>query len=442
MKQQKITQKNFQTFHNYNKSKSYLGSETKKAEQNFNISGQKVEILLFRALAYVKASTSLANQKAKVIPKNISQGIVKACHEVIIGQHDSAWVTDAVQGGAGTSMNMNINELLAIRTSELLNLPDGSVHPLDHVNASQSTNDVIPTATRLMLIWLLDDYLNEIKKAKTMFEQKAKSVGKFKKVGRTHLQDAVPVAWSQLLLGYAQLLGRDHKRLQLVRHDLLTTNLGATAVGSSAGANEVYVKSVHGFFKKMTGLEFKPAKNLIDATQNIDVFVHVSQLLELSALSLSKVMNDWRLMNSGPRSGLGEVQVPTYQKGSSLMAGKVNPVHLEAYNQISYLVSGNAQVARLVLINGQFELNVMFPAFIKTTAESLRILSNGLRSLTPALAKTKINVSRCEQMLNTSLCDVTEWNQKIGYDLTGELVKQALVESKTLAQVALEKGLI
>lgn len=422
-------------------SSRYLGPETTKAQANFSISNQKVDIQLLYALAHVKAAAALANEKAEVLTSEIAQAIVQVCDEIAAGKHDDSWVTDAIQGGAGTSMNMNVNELIALRVEELLELPAGSVHPIDHVNAAQSTNDVIPTGIRLALIWLLDEYLAELASLQKMFAEKAAAVGGALKVGRTHLQDAVPVAWSDVLDGYVQLLERDQKRLRAARADLLVTNMGATAVGSSIGASEVYVQSVHGFLSERTGLEFVAAENLVDATQNVDVFMHVSQLLELSALSFSKVMTDWRMMNSGPRAGLSEIAVPAQQKGSSIMAGKVNPVHLEAYNQISYQVSGNAQVARLVLLNGQFELNVMLPVFIKATVESLHILVNGVRSLRPVLEQTEIRVERCAELLDGSLCFATELNEKIGYDAAGEVVKQALAEGMTLAQVLEERGL-
>lgn len=420
---------------------SYIGPETTKALANFSFTQRVVEVELFYALAEVKAAAALANEKAGVLPSQTARTIVQVCDEIIAGRHDTSWVTDALQGGAGTSMNMNINELIALRSEELLALPPGSIHPIDQVNAGQSTNDVIPTAIRLTLIWRLDEYVNQLDHLKKVIKKKIKQVKTASKVGRTHLQDAVPIPWKDILAGYNLLIDRDVTRLSTARDNLLFTNLGGTAVGTSIGATQKYLDSVHIFLNQRTHLSFRPASNFVDATQNIDPLVHVTQLLELSALSFSKVVNDWRLMNSGPRAGLSEVTVPPQQKGSSIMPGKVNPVLLEAYNQVSYQVSGNSQVARLVLLNGQFELNVMLPVFIKTTLESLRLVISGIQSLALVMDQTVINIDRCQFLLDQSLCYATALNEQIGYDAASEIVNAAIAKNMTLAEVLEEKGI-
>lgn len=421
-------------------SKQYLGPETRKALQNFQITKQPVSLRLIKALAHVKAACALANVKAKVLPQEIGRAISAVCDEILAGEHDSSFVTDSIQGGAGTSINMNINELIALRASELL---DGQiVHPLDHANLGQSTNDTIPTALKLALIWQSDEYSEQLSKLQDTLRKKSDEFAKILKVGRTHLQDAVPITLGQEFGAWAELIKRDRQRIELVRDGLLTTNLGATAIGTSIGADQAYLKLVNPALSKRTGLSFRAAPNLIDATQNIDPLIHLSQLLELSALSFSKIASDLRLMNSGPRAGLAEINLPTLQKGSSIMAGKVNPVGMEAYNQIAFQVSGNAQTARLVLLSGQFELNTMLPVYAKATLESLTILTNGVAGLIPVIEKIRANQERCRELIENSMCLATCLNQALGYDRTAQLVESATNRGKTLREVVLEQKIL
>lgn len=420
-------------------SKQYLGPETRKALQNFQITKQPVSLRLIQALAHVKAACALANIEAKILPHKIGQAIVAVCDEILAGNHDHSFITDSIQGGAGTSINMNINELIALRAGELLD--EQIVHPLDHVNLGQSTNDTIPTALRLALIWQSDEYSEQLNKLHDTLRKKSDEFAKILKVGRTHLQDAVPITLGQEFGAWAELIKRDQQRIKLARDSLLTTNLGATAIGTSIGADQSYLKLVNPALAKRTGLSFRAAPNLIDATQNIDPLIHLSQLLELSALSFSKIASDLRLMNSGPRAGLAEINLPTLQKGSSIMAGKVNPVGMEAYNQIAFQVSGNAQTARLVLLSGQFELNTMLPVYAKTTLESLTILTNGIEGLIPVLGAIKARPKRCRELIENSMCLATCLNQALGYDQTAQLVELAIEQDKTLKEVVLEQKL-
>lgn len=438
--------------------KSYIGRETKKAATNFQITNQPISIDLMYALAHVKAACALANKKAKVITPEIADTIVTVCNEILAGTHNSSFITDSIQGGAGTSINMNINELIALRGSEILQAnettsaenkdsnstqfsPADLIHPLDHVNASQSTNDTVPTAFRIALIWKLDSYIDQLTQTSTTLSKQAKKYADVQKVGRTHLQDAVPVTVGQEMQAWVSFLRRDIARLKDVQRQLCITNLGGTAIGTSLGAKQAYVAKVHEILQERVGLPMRAAADLIDATQNVDTFILVSQLLELSALSFSKIISDIRLMTSGPRAGLQELTLPAMQKGSTIMAGKVNPVQLEAYNQVAFAVSGNAQTARLVLLHGQFELNVMLPVFISGTLHSLSYVTQALQGLQSVFEQMAPNTSRCQDLVETSMCLAPELNERVGYDKAGDLVQQALREQKTLRQVAREHGI-
>ncbi|MEI6222107.1 MAG: aspartate ammonia-lyase [bacterium] len=420
--------------------KVFYGEETKKAVENFRISGQRVDLELFHSLFQVKLACARANFAIGRLPQEIAVAIIQACEEGIQHRFDDQFVTDAIQGGAGTSINMNSNEVIATRASEIAGVP---VHSLDHVNLGQSTNDVIPTALKVTLLRLIPHYLETLKELQGAFEEKSREFWDVVKVGRTHLQDAVPVRLGQEFKAYATFVARDRARLTRLLPELRVTNLGATSIGTAINTTKAYIENAHNFLSAILFEEVKPAEDLIDATQNLDTFLEVSSMLKVSAVGLCKIMNDIRLMASGPRAGLHELILPEMQKGSSIMPGKVNPVIPEVVNQIAFKVIGNDTTATMVMSAGQFELNVMLPVFINDTIQSLKILTNGVKTLThKAILGLKADKEQCEKTLEHSLAMATGLNSHIGYDKTAYLVKKAFTEGKSLRAVLKEENLL
>lgn len=399
----------------------YTGEETKKALKNFQISGRYVSISLIHALAAVKIAAAKANNKSGKLSNKKAALIIKVCEEIISGKLDSEFILDAIQGGAGTSINMNINEVIAHRANKID--PASQIHYLDDVNKSQSTNDVMPTALRLSLLRLLDSYIESLTDLENSFGNKANEFKAIKKPGRTHLQDAVEITLGQESRAYESFVKRDKVRLSEFRKYLLQTNLGGTAIGTSVATDKHYTERVNKYLSSLTGYPFEPSEDLIDATQNIDSFLHLAGLLNTSALALSKIANDLRLMASGPNAGLGEIKLPEFQKGSTIMPGKNNPVTLEAFNQIAMKVNGNFTIASNVMLAGQLELNVMFPILADSLIESLSILITGTKMFADTVNKIEANKDRCEELVSNSRLLGAELGAKIGYEKAEEKLK-------------------
>ncbi len=421
--------------------KIYYGEETKKAIKNFVITEKPVNLRSIYALTKVKWATALANFETKRLDKVRRDAIVTACKEILSGTYDDQFVTDAIQGGAGTSINMNVNEVIANRATEILK-GKTQVHSLDHVNLGQSTNDSVPAAVRLTILEFIDEYAKVQDALADSFAKKGKQFADVIKVGRTHLQDAVPVTLGQEFTAYASFVRRDKARMGECKKYFYPTNLGGTAIGTGINASKSFIVSVNKHLAKLTGYPFVPAKDLIDATQNADPYFHIAELLIVSAVGISKICNDLRAMASGPRAGLGEIKIPELQKGSSIMPGKVNPVVFETLNQIAFQVVGNASASSLVVHSGQFELNVMMPTFIKNNFESFHILINGLKMLKEkAIDGLEANKERCRELFENSLCMATALNRYLGYDKTAKIVKDAMQNKTTLRQEILNQKL-
>ncbi len=421
--------------------KNYNGKETEKAVDNFPITNSKVSLSIIKALVNIKIASAMTNHSLGNLSVDIYNAILKASEEIISGSFDNQFVTDTVQGGAGTSINMNVNEVISARATEI-SRGKVNVDPISNVNLTQSTNDVLPTSLRLVILQEIDSYiavLNDLKKA---FIDKSQEFKGIIKVGRTHLQDAVPIALSQEFIAYSSFIARDIKRLVEVKKYLLLTNLGGTAVGTGINSSEKYIKLVNINLSKITGYKFKPAKDLVDATQNIDVFLHVSYLLGVSAAGLSKICNDLRLMASGPRAGLGEITLKELQNGSSIMPGKSNPVIFETINQIANLIIGSTVSNSVATISGQLELNVMLPTFIKTLTDSFQMLDNGIKKLTESVKLIEVNEERCKELLDKSLSFATILNKYIGYVETAKIVKSALKNNTSLIEEVEKSGII
>jgi len=421
--------------------KIYYGDETKKAVSNFPITGVSVDIGLIKALALVKQAAVDVNCEKGRLSTRIHRAVSRALSEVIQGKFDDQFVTDSIQGGAGTSINMNVNEVVAKRAEEILG-KGSSVHYLDHVNMSQSTNDVVPTALKLTSLRLLDEYLAVLKTLEKSFLDKSRQFLKIVKVGRTHLQDAVPITLGQEFGAYYSFVGRDRGRLSELNKYLLETNLGGTAIGTGVNTPRGFSKLVNMRLSKLSGYKFKPAANLIDATQNVDTLLQVTCLLKISAIGISKICSDLRLMASGPRTGFSEIKLPELQKGSTIMPGKNNPVALETVNQISFQVVGNSNAAAHAALGGQLELNAMLPIFAKAIIESFTILTNGVSKLVETVNEIEVNQDECRRLFANSLSGATLLASHIGYDKANELTKKALKNNTSLLAEVRNDGVL
>lgn len=424
--------------------KIYYGSETQKALENFPISHITVDYRIMWALADVKKASALANAKLGKIPEDVGRGIVQACAEIRERKFDDQFVTTVIQGGAGTSINMNVNEVVANRASEILGKERGYVSDLEHVNFSQSTNDSVPTAIKIASMFLLQDVINELHLLAQTFAKKGTEFADVIKVGRTHLQDAVPVSLGQEFNAYAVCAERGARRLdQLLKGEIRYINLGGTAIGTGIGSSQAFIEEVVKELSDITNLDLETAGDLVDATQNVDVFVDLSGRLKSVFAGLSKIANDLRMMAGGPRANLFEINLPERQKGSSIMPGKVNPVMPELINQVFFQILGNDASITEAASQGQFELNVMGPVLAFNLVQSLVLARNSLEVFRKfCIVGITANKERCRELLEQSFCTVTALNPHIGYYKATEVVKEAYKSEKTIREVVLAKGLM
>ncbi|MFQ7348632.1 MAG: aspartate ammonia-lyase, partial [Anaerococcus vaginalis] len=323
---------------------AYYGANAKRAEENFPITGLKADDKFLDAMVEVKKAAAFENEKLDLISKEQKDAIVYACDKILAGEYRDNFIVDPIQGGAGTSYNMNANEIIANIANEKLGGGLGvydKVHPNDDVNKGQSTNDVIPTSGKIALVRYFIELKDECEKLLKSFEKKADEFKDVYKMGRTQLQDAVPISLGQEFNAYHSVIKRDYKRIQKAIDELSNVNLGATAIGTGLNADRTYVKEIVGVLKDVTGLDLKQAEDLVDGTQNLDGFLYASSILKTFAVSLSKISNDLRLMSSGPQTGIGDINLPVRQAGSSIMPGKVNPVIPEVVSQVAFAVCGN-----------------------------------------------------------------------------------------------------
>ncbi|WP_407306848.1 aspartate ammonia-lyase [Desulfosporosinus sp. SB140] len=424
----------------------YYGIQTLRATENFPITGYHPHRELIRALGMVKGAAAEANMHIGSLSPVIGKAIVEAAKEIINGKFHDQFVVDVIQGGAGTSMNMNANEVIANRAIELLGGQKGDyfkVHPNVHVNMAQSTNDVFPTAIRIASLNVATDLLEALDQLRQSLEDKALEFDGVIKMGRTHLQDAVPIRLGQEFAAYAHMLGRDLKRLKQAMQSLEVMNMGATAVGTGLNADPKYIEKVTERIAEWTNLPMRMADDLVDATQNTDAFMEVSGVLKTLAVNLSKVANDLRLMASGPRTGLNELNLPPMQPGSSIMPGKVNPVMAEVVNQVAFQVQGNDFTIALACGAGQLELNVMEPVVVFNLLQSLDILRNVIRVFQDrCVVGITANVERCKEMVENSVGVVTAINPHVGYEVASSVAKEAIISGRPVRDIVLEKGVL
>ena len=427
---------------------AYYGVQTLRAVENFKISGTPISVYpeLVDALAMVKQAAAQANCDLGLLDSEHTKAIVAACEEIRKGALHDQFVVDVIQGGAGTSTNMNANEVIANRALELMGHARGEysvISPNEHVNMSQSTNDVVPTALKIagwIAIHRLVDAMNTLGAA---FDVKSKEFKDILKMGRTQLQDAVPMTLGQEFSAYAVMLSEDVERLREVTSLILEINMGATAVGTGITAHPDYAEKVCQHLARITGIPFVTAPNLVEATQDAGVFVQLSGVLKRVAVKLSKVCNDLRLLSSGPRTGLGEINLPPMQAGSSIMPGKVNPVIPEVVNQIAYEVIGNDVTVSFAAEAGQLQLNAFLPIIAHSIFKSLTHLRNGCLTLAERCVRgITANRDRLEEHMNRSIGIVTALNPYIGYSNATEIAQEALHSGRSVADLVLERKLL
>ena len=421
---------------------------TLRALENFPITGTAISIYpdLVVALACVKQAAAIANRDLGLLDGERADAIVRACEEIRGGALLEEFVVDVIQGGAGTSTNMNANEVIANRALELLGMQKGHyerLHPLDHVNLSQSTNDVYPTAVKVALQFGIRRLLREMGFLRNKFELKATEFSDVLKIGRTQLQDAVPMTLGQEFSTYAVMLQEDESRVGEAASLIREVNLGATAIGTGINAHPEYARRVTRTLSEIANVELMVSPNLIEATQDAGSFVQLSGVLKRIAVKLSKICNDLRLLSSGPRAGIGEINLPPVQAGSSIMPGKVNPVIPEVVNQIAFEVIGNDITVTMAAEGGQLQLNAFEPIIAHSLFKSISHLTAGCRVLAERCVKgISANREHARRLLDNSTALVTALNPFIGYAHSSEIAKESLATGKRVYDLVLEKGLM
>ncbi|MBU2703138.1 aspartate ammonia-lyase [Sporomusaceae bacterium BoRhaA] len=422
----------------------YYGIHTARAHENFDLSRVPVHPDLIKALAMIKYCCAQANSELNLLDSKKAQAICQAAQEVIQGQWRDQFSLDALQGGAGTSTNMNMNEVLANRALEILGYDRGCydvIHPINDVNKHQSTNDVYPTALKVAAIWLLKDLSEACAFLQEALQKKEAEFAQIIKIGRTELQDAVPIMLGQEFGAYAQAIARDRWRIYKVEERLRQVNLGGTAIGTGLNAERKYIYLVNEKLALAAKIGLARAEDMIDATQNADVFVEVSGLIKTLAVNLGKIAHDLRLMSSGPRCGLGEINLPELQAGSSIMPGKVNPVLPEAVNQVAFQVISSDVAISLAAQSGQLELNAFLPLIAHHLLGNISLLKRTVTLFTEkCIQGITANAQACHDQLQQSLAVATALVPAIGYDAASAIAHQAFAEHKSVLQIAQQSG--
>ncbi len=426
----------------------YYGIQTLRALENFNISGITLNFFpdLVKSLSMVKMAAAKANLELGSLPEDIAKAIIQACQEIINNRLQSQFVVDMIQGGAGTSTNMNVNEVIANRALEIMEKERGQYehcHPNNHVNLSQSTNDAYPTAIKIALIKANEKLVFVLQQLITALHAKGREFARIIKMGRTQLQDAVPMTLGQTFEAFAVTLEEEVQQLNRSAVLFLEVNMGGTAIGTGINADPKYSEKVIPHLRVITGMDIKLARNLVEATQDTGDFVSYSGSLKRLAVKLSKMSNDLRLLSSGPRAGLNEINLPPMQPGSTIMPGKVNPVIPEVVNQIAFKVIGNDLTVSLAAEAGQLELNVMEPVIVQSLFESIEMLKNGMKVLTNrCVSGITANEAHCRQTVQNAIGLVTALNPYIGYEASTLIAKEALENERSVYDLVLEKQLL
>ena len=424
----------------------YYGVQSLRAAENFPITGLRMHPELIRSLACIKKAAALANREAGLLDVSRADAIVRACDEILAERLREQFIVDPIQGGAGTSINMNANEVIANRAIELLGGVKGDyalVNPNDHVNCGQSTNDVIPTAGKMATLRLLQKLETELDRLRAAFEDKSREFDHVIKMGRTQMQDAVPIRLGQEFRAYADAVRRDTVRMDKAMDEMRTLNMGGTAIGTGINADETYLRRIVPILSEVSGMELTQASDLIDATQNPDPFVAVSGAVKTCAVTLSKIANDLRLMSSGPRTGFGEINLPARKNGSSIMPGKVNPVIPEVVNQVAFLIIGNDMTVTMASEGGQLELNAFEPIIFYCLFQSIGTLTYAVHTFVDnCVTGITANEERCRELVEGSVGVITALTPHIGYQHAADIAKRAILTGQSVRKLILQEKLL
>ena len=425
---------------------AYYGVQSLRAAENFHITGLTMHPEIITSIAEIKKASAITNHEIGLLDKKVADAIVKACDEIVEGKLHDAFIVDPIQGGAGTSLNMNANEVIANRAIELLGGQKGDyslVNPNDHVNCGQSTNDVFPSAGKMAVLKLLIKAQIQLERLYKELVKKAEEFDDVLKMGRTQLQDAVPIRLGQEFRAYSEAIRRDVARIEHAQDEMRCLNMGGTAVGTGINADEMYLHRIVPNLSKVSGLRLIQAFDLIDATQNLDGFVAVSGAVKTCAVNLSKMCNDLRLMSSGPRCGFGEINLPARQNGSSIMPGKVNPVIPEVVNQVAFNIMGNDLTVTMAAEAGQLELNAFEPIIFWNLTHAVEFLTYAVNTLTDhCIVGITANRERCKSMVENSVGIITALCPHVGYETAAKVAKRAIATGESVRSLILSEGLL
>ena len=424
---------------------AYYGVQSLRGQENFQITSQSMRPEFIWSLAAIKKAAAIVNREVGILRFDIAGAIIKACDEILAGNLHREFIIDPIQGGAGTSANMNANEVIANRAIEILGGTKGDysvVHPNDHVNNGQSTNDVIPTAGKITAILLFRRAIHELEELAEALHAKEVEFHDIIKMGRTQMQDAIPVRLGSEFGAFRRAVERDIRRFQLAIDELCVVNMGGTAIGTSLNAEPEYVNTIVPMLAQITGIPLRQAPDLIDGTQNLDTFVFASSMLKTCAVSLSKMSNDLRLMSSGPRCGFQEINLPAMQNGSSIMPGKVNPVIPEVMSQVAFHIIGNDTTITMAAEAGQLELNAFEPVLFFSLFSSLTALAGGVRTMVDnCVTGITANAERCAAYVDRSVGVITAICPKVGYQLAAKIAKEAIKSGKSVRELLRAEGI-
>ncbi|BDF04150.1 aspartate ammonia-lyase [[Clostridium] hylemonae] len=425
---------------------AYYGLQALRATENFPITGMKVHPEMIISLAQIKKAAAIVNCNVGVLDQQKAEAIKNACDEILSGRHHEAFIVDAIQGGAGTSLNMNANEVIANRAIELLGGEKGDyklVHPNDDVNCAQSTNDVIPTAGKIATLRLLKRLILRLERLYEVFLLKAEEFDDVIKMGRTQMQDAVPIRLGQEFHAYAAAVKKAVLRIDSIQDEVRILNLGGTAIGTGMNADKRYLKEIVPELERIVDEHLVQSQDLIEATQNADSFVSASGAVKSCAVALSKIASDLRLMSSGPQCGFGEINLPVRQSGSSIMPGKINPVIPEVMNQVAFNVIGNDFTITMAAEAGQLELNAFVPVMLFNLFQSIDTLSGAVSTFTEnCIIGITANVEHCKELVEHSVGVVTAICPYVGYSVADSLAKEAVRTGQPIRELILKNNLL
>ena len=424
----------------------YYGVQSLRAAENFHITGLNMHPEIINSLAYIKKAAAITNCEVGLLEKKKAQAIVQACDEIVSGKFHNEFIVDPVQGGAGTSLNMNANEVIANRAIEILGGKKGDytiINPNDDVNCGQSTNDVIPTAGKMTSLRLLQNLKKQLLRLYDALNEKATEFDHIIKMGRTQMQDAVPIRLGQEFKAYSVAIMRDIHRMDKAMDEMRTLNMGGTAIGTGINADEGYLRRIVPNLTEISGMDFIQAFDLIDSTQNLDPFVAVSGAVKACAVTLSKMSNDLRLMSSGPRTGFGEINLPAKQNGSSIMPGKVNPVIPEVVNQVAFNIIGNDVTITMAAEAGQLELNAFEPIIFYCMFQSIDTLGYAVQTLVDnCIVGITANEERCRYLVENRVGIITAISPHLGYQKAADIAKKAIKTGESVRSLILKEKLM